>query len=62
MQKQDPKKPTSRILIRDFAGMAPSNDPHDTTPGESCFQVNVTGSHPGELRARQGYAVVRFEE
>lgn len=52
---------TPNIVIRDFAGMAPNQDPHDVKPGESVHQVNVGTGPRGELRVRLGAAVVRFD-
>lgn len=54
------KTVTSQVAIRDFGGMKPNLSPHDLEPGESVSQVNVAALRRGELRVRQGFAVVQF--
>lgn len=49
------------VVIRDFVGMAPNQDPHDLKPGESVHQMNAMAGPRGELRVRLGAAVVRFD-
>lgn len=51
---------TPNIVIRDFTGMSPNQDPHDVKPGGSVHQLNVGVGPRGELRVRMGAAVVRF--
>jgi hypothetical protein len=46
----------------DFPGMAPGLNQHSTPPGTSWFQVNAVSVFPGELRARRGFKVVRFDQ
>lgn len=57
----DPKKPDTKVVIRDFPGYAPNADPHDLPPGVATQQVNAVAWKPGELRVRPGYAVVQFD-
>jgi len=49
------------VVIRDFTGMAPNQDPHDLQPGQSVSQINCGVGPRGELRVRLGAAVVRFD-
>ncbi len=60
--KADPKEPETTVRITDFGGMSPGTDQHDNNPGLSWFQVNAVSFHPGELRARQGFRVLKFED
>lgn len=41
--------------------MSPNRDPHDMPLGKSISQINVGVGPQGELRVRQGAAVVRFD-
>ena len=52
---------TPIVSVRDFLGMAPNRDPHDVQPGMSVHQVNCGIGPQGELRVRQGAAVVKFD-
>lgn len=56
-----PDLPASSVEIRDFPGLVLDTDPHDTPPGASRDQVNVTCEKAGELVSRQGYQPVSFE-
>ncbi len=56
------QKPLTKIAIRDFAGLRTNRDPDDVDPGEAIQQVNVNAERLGELRPRQGYSRVKFEE
>jgi hypothetical protein len=58
----DPKLPDSSVRITDFGGMSPGTDQHDNHPGLSYVQVNAVSHHPGELRCRQGFRVLKFED
>lgn len=49
------------VVMRNFIGMAPNQDPHDVTPGVSLHQVNVIAGPPGELRVRLGCQRVYFD-
>lgn len=49
------------LVIRDFVGMAPNQDPHDTKLGESVHQLNVGVGPRGELRVRLGAKPVKFD-
>lgn len=49
------------MVIRDFAGLKTNQDPNDIEPGAATRQVNVSAERPGELRPRQGWARVRFD-
>lgn len=59
---EDPKAADSVVRITDFPGMSPGTDQHDNHPGQSWFQVNAVSLFPGELRARRGFQVVRFDQ
>jgi len=48
--------------IRDFAGLTTSIDPDDLESGAAVMQTNATSEIAGELRTRNGFAVVIFEE
>jgi hypothetical protein len=61
-QPDDPKRPNGITKITDFAGLAPSADPHDIHPGLAAIQVNAVPIHQGELRVRRGFRVVQFED
>ncbi len=56
------EKAIARVVIRDFAGLRTNRDPNDVDPGEAIEQLNVNAERLGELRPRQGYARVRFEQ
>lgn len=56
----DPKRADSQVVVDEFNGMAPSQDPHQGDPRLSAFQVNAFSLHPGELRCRQGIKQVSF--
>jgi hypothetical protein len=58
----DPKFPDSIVRITDFPGMSPGTDQHDNEPGLAWIQVNAVSLFPGELRARRGFRVVRFNQ
>ncbi len=55
-------KAVAKVAIRDFAGLRTNRDPDDVEPGESLEQVNVNAERQGELRPRQGYSRVKFEQ
>lgn len=57
---QDPKKADERVVIKEFNGLAPNQDPHDIDPSLAAVQVNCYSLHPGELRCRQGMKLVSF--
>jgi len=59
-QNQDPKQSDEAVVIKEFSGMAPSQDPHDGDPDLSAIQINCYSLHPGELRCRQGMRLVTF--
>jgi hypothetical protein len=50
-----------KVVVRDFPGLLTDADPNDLPPGAAREQVNCASERPGELRARRGYKVVRFE-
>ncbi len=52
----------AKVVVRDFAGLRTNRDPDDVTPGESRQQVNVNAERQGELRPRQGWVRVKFEQ
>ncbi len=56
------QQPVKQMVIRDFAGLRTNRDPDDVDPGEAIEQVNVNAERLGELRPRQGYSRVKFEE
>ena len=56
----DAKTADARLVIKDFKGMAASQDPHDIEPSLSAFQVNCFAMYPGQLRVRQGIKPVQF--
>lgn len=56
------QKEVVKVVVRDFAGLRTNRDPDDVDPGESRQQVNVNAERPGELRPRQGYSRVKFEQ
>lgn len=56
------EQPVTQKVIRDFAGLVTNRDPDDIEPGESLEQVNVNAERKGELRPRQGWARVKFEQ
>ena len=58
---KDAKTADARLVIKEFKGMAPSQDPHDIDPSLSAYQVNCFAMHPGQLRARQGIKLVQFQ-
>lgn len=57
---RDPKQSDGRLVISDFRGMAPSQDPHDIDPSLSAYQVNCFALYPGQLRVRRGIKLVTF--
>lgn len=57
----DPKSSDNDVRITDFGGMAPGYDQHDNDPGQSWYQINAVSFHPGELRCRGGFRIVRYE-
>lgn len=58
-----PNEPSrGKVVIKDFAGYMPSDDPHDIPAGAAVSQVNAASFRPGELRVRKGAAIVRFED
>lgn len=59
-KQTDPKEADEQVVISDFHGMAPSQDPHDIDPELAAIQINCVALHPGELRARQGVKLVTF--
>lgn len=60
-READPKKPDSKVVIRDFPGYQPNVDPHDIPPGVAIVQVNAMSFKRGELRVRPGYVAVQFD-
>ncbi len=56
------QKEVVKVVVRDFAGLVTNRDPDDIEPGSSRQQVNVNAERQGELRPRQGYARVKFEQ
>ena len=56
---KDPNKPV--ISIRDFVGLVPNGDPHDTPQGAAVHQVNLIPGPKGEMRVRLGARVVKFD-
>lgn len=60
-RKPDIKAPEARVVIRDFPGFTPNADPHDLELGAAVEQINATSTRPGELRARLGTQVLKFE-
>ncbi len=56
------QKPIARVVIRDFAGLETNSDPSDVEPGKAKRQVTLTAERSGELRVRQGWARVKFED
>jgi hypothetical protein len=61
-RESDRKVPDNQVVLRDFGGFVPNADPHDLPAGVAVDQVNATSVRPGELRPRQGYRVVRFDQ
>lgn len=61
-KRDDPKAVEGAVVMRDFPGLATNIDPHDLTPGSAQVQVNVTSNRPGELRTREGWRRVKFDE
>lgn len=57
---KDPFESNARLVIADFKGMAPSQDPHQGDPALSAVQINCYALHPGQLRVRQGIKPVQF--
>jgi hypothetical protein len=51
-----------QVVIRDFAGYLPADDPHKIPPGAAIAQVNAASFRPGELRVRKGASLVLFED
>ncbi len=51
-----------QVVIRDFPGLQTNVDPNDLDPGGARRQVNLHAERPGELRPRQGWARIKFEE
>jgi hypothetical protein len=60
--RNDPKAVDSAVAMRDFPGLVTNADPHDLKPGAAQVQVNVASSRPGELRAREGWRRLLFDE
>ncbi len=56
------EKEVAKVVVRDFGGLRTNRDPDDVDPGESRQQVNVSAERQGELRPRQGYSRVKFEQ
>lgn len=61
VENRDPKRSDERVVIGEFRGLAPTQDPHDIDPSLAAIQINCFGMHPGELRCRQGIKLVRFD-
>lgn len=61
-READPKKPLSKVTIRDFPGYRPNTDPHDLPPGVAIVQINAMSWRPGELRVRPGFKAVQFDD
>lgn len=59
-KQTDPKEADEQVVISEFKGMAPTQDPHDLPPELAAIQINCVSIHPGELRARQGVKPVMF--
>jgi hypothetical protein len=57
---KDPKQDSETVVIREFLGMSPNQDSHDTDPRLASIQINCFSLHPGELRARPGIKLVTF--
>jgi hypothetical protein len=57
---RDPKVADDRVVISQFSGLAPTQDPHDIDPNLSAYQINCYAMHPGELRCRPGMKLVVF--
>lgn len=53
---------SSKVSIREFAGLFVAQDPHDLPPGGAVRQVNVQCLATGELRVRSGTRNVRFDQ
>lgn len=60
-ENQDPKQADERVVISQFAGLAPTQDPHDIDPSLASIQINCYAMHPGELRCRQGIKMLTFD-
>lgn len=58
--QSDPKQSDEQVVVSQFLGLSPSQDPHDLEPGLAAIQVNCYSIHPGELRCRQGIKLVTF--
>ncbi len=56
----DPKQSNAQLVIADFKGLAPSQDPHSQDPALAAIQVNCYAVHPGQLTARKGMQLVTF--
>ena len=54
--------PTSSKVVLDFMGLADNQDPRDPEPGVAIDQVNVASIKLGELRVRNGYTRMIFED
>ncbi len=57
---QDPKRSDAQVVIGEFAGLAPTQDPHGEDPSLAAEQINCHAIHPGELRCRQGVKRITF--
>lgn len=54
--------PKSIVAITDWPGMKTNTGPMGgPEPGSAAVQVNLTANVPGQLSARQGFRVVKFD-
>jgi hypothetical protein len=59
-ENRDPKQANSRLVIADFHGMAPSQNPHSQDASFSSYQLNCYAFYPGQLNVRRGLKLVQF--
>jgi hypothetical protein len=61
-KQQDRREPSAESSAStDWVGVVTSADPHDLPAGASVDAMNVASTRKGELRARGGAAVLKFD-
>ena len=56
-----PKQTVPERNNRDFVGQVSNMDPTDLPAGAAVVQVNASCQIPGQLRVRQGYQELRYD-
>lgn len=60
-KRDDKREPSASASATEWSGVVTSADPHDLPAGASPDAMNVASTRKGELRARGGAAILKFD-